>query len=294
MAGAFALTGTAGAAFRPAVPAAVSAAGAGNLAFGGGVADGSAGTAGVEPAPTVYVVFWGSQWNNNDPSGEAAILRNFYSGVGGSTWMNTVTQYCQGVPSGTVSCNGAGTPAGNPTGILAGTWYDNAKAAPRTPKQVQGRLAAEAVRAAAHFGNTTATANASVHYVIATASGDNPSGFGTSYCANRGWTSSSYGDISYVNLPYVTDAGATCGADFNGLGADAGITIVAGMMLAAAITDPFRSGGWEDSAGGDIGSKCAWSAATQDITLPTGTFAVSPLWSNAASNGAGGCVVTYP
>ena len=35
---------------------------------------GGTGGIGVETAPAVYLVFWGSQWDNNDPSGEAAIL----------------------------------------------------------------------------------------------------------------------------------------------------------------------------------------------------------------------------
>jgi len=115
--------------------------------FGGGASSnlsyrGGTNGIGVETAPKVYVVFWGSQWNNNDPSGEATILEGFLSGVGGSSWLNSVVQYCQGVSSGTVFCNGAGTPAGNPTGILAGFWYDNASSAPSRPKQSQ--LAAEA------------------------------------------------------------------------------------------------------------------------------------------------------
>ena len=95
---------------------------------------GGSGGTGVETAPKIYVVFWGAQWNNNDPSGEASILTSFYGGVGGSSWLNSVTQYCQGVASGTVSCNGKGIPAGNPKGILAGTWYDNSSSAPSRPK----------------------------------------------------------------------------------------------------------------------------------------------------------------
>src|SRR5579872_1514917 len=37
-----------------------------NLAYHGGA---------VETAPKVYLVRWGSQWTNNDPSGEATILQ---------------------------------------------------------------------------------------------------------------------------------------------------------------------------------------------------------------------------
>ena len=261
-----------------------------NLYYHGGI-----GGIGVETAPKIYLVLWGSQWNSNDPSGEAAILENFYNGVGGSSWLNSVTQYCQGVASGTIFCNGAGTPAGNPSGIFAGVWSDNATAAPSRPTQSQ--LAAEAVRAAQHFGNTTAGSNASVQYVIATASGNNASGFGTQYCAWHSSTSSSVGNVAYTNLPYITDAGGSCGANFNGLGPNAGITIVGGHEMAETITDQFPNTGWLDSGGAENGDKCAWitsgQGASANITLSTGTFPVQSLWSNAFNSDAGGCVLSY-
>ena len=262
-----------------------------NLSYRGGI-----GGIGVETVPKIYLVLWGSQWNNNDPSGEATILQNFYNGVGGSSWLNSVTQYCQGVPSGTIFCNGAGTPAGNPKGILAGVWFDNTSAAPSKPRQSQ--LAAEAVRTAQHFGNTTGASNASVQYVIATSTGHNSSGFGRSYCAYHSSTSSSVGSVAYTNLPYMTDAGASCGANFNGLGPDAGITIVAGHEMAETITDQFPNGGWLDSGGEENADKCAWissgQGASADTSLSTGTFPVQSLWSNAFNGGSGGCVLTYP
>ena len=46
---------------------------------------GGVGGIGVETAPKIYLILWGSQWDNNDPSGEAGILENFYRGVGGSS-----------------------------------------------------------------------------------------------------------------------------------------------------------------------------------------------------------------
>jgi serine protease len=258
---------------------------------------GGSGGIGVETAPKIYLVFWGTQWLNNDPSGEAAILQKFYSGLGGSAWLNSVTQYCQGVAGGTVFCNGSGAPAGNPaTGIFAGYWYDTGSFAPSRPRQSQ--LANEAVKAAQHFGNSKASSNASAQYVIATASGNNASGFGTQYCAWHSSTNSSVGSVAYTNLPYITDAGPSCGANFNGLGPNAGITIVSGHELAETISDQFPSTGWLDSQGAENGDKCAWISAGQgasaDITLSTGTFAVQSLWSNAFSGGAGGCVLSYP
>jgi hypothetical protein len=264
--------------------------GGNDLLYHGGV-----GGIGVETTPHVYVVFWGSQWNNNDPSGEASIVESFLNGVGGSSWLNSVTQYCQGVASGTIYCNGAGSAAGNPQNILVSYWFDNASAASSQPSQSQ--LAAEAVRAAGHFGNTTSTSNASAQYVIATSHGNNSSGFGVQYCAYHSSTSSSYGNVAYTNLPYITDAGASCGANFNGLGPTAGITIVEGHELAETITDQFPNGGWLDNSGAENGDKCAWitsgQGASTTVKLSTGTFPVQSLWSNAFNSGAGGCVLSF-
>jgi hypothetical protein len=257
---------------------------------------GGTGGIGVETAPKIYLVLWGSQWNNNDPSGEAAILENFYRGGGGSSWLNSVTQYCQGVATGTVTCGTSGTHAGNQTGIFAAVWADNASSAPSKPKQSQ--IAAEAVRAAQHFGNTAAASNATVQYVIATATKNNSSGFGRQYCAYHSSTSSTVGNVAYTNLPYITDAGASCGANFNGLGRDAGITIVGGHEMGETITDQFPGTGWLDSSGAENGDKCAWissgQGASADISLSTGTFPVQSLWSNAFNSGSGGCVLSYP
>ena len=261
-----------------------------NLYYHGGT-----GGIGVETAPTVYLVLWGSQWNNNDPSGEAALVQNFLNSVGSSSWLNSVTQYCQGVASGTYFCNGAGTAAGNPAFVIK-VWSDNASKAPGRPRQSQ--FASEATRAAGHFGNTSASSNASAQYVIATAHGNNASGFGTQYCAYHSSTSSSYGNIAYTNLPYITDAGASCGANFNGLGANAGITIVEGHELAETMSDQFPSSGWLDSGGSENGDKCAWissgQGASANVTMPNGqTYPVQSLWSNAFNGGAGGCVLSY-
>jgi len=261
-----------------------------NLVYHGGT-----GGIGVETAPKVYLVFWGSQWNNNDPSGEANILQDFFTAVGGSSWLNSVTQFCQGVTSGTEFCNGSGTPAGNPSGIFMGVWSDNTSAAPNRHRQSQ--LAAEAVAAAAHFGNLAASSNESVQYVIATASGYSAQGFGTQYCAWHSSTSSSYGNIAYTNLPYMTDAGASCGANFNGLGPNAGITIVEGHEMGETITDQFPSSGWLDANGQENGDKCAWissgQGASTNVSFGSVTFPVQSLWSNAFNSGAGGCVISY-
>ncbi len=260
-----------------------------NLTYHGGVSG-----SGVETgADKVYIIYWGSQWNGNDPSGEAAIQQNFFNHVGGSSWNNSVTQYCQGVAKGTINCGSSGTHATNPTGVLAGTWYDNSAAAPTHPTQSQ--LAAEAVKAAGHFGNTTAASNTTVQYVVSTATGNSMTGFGTQWCAWHSSTSSSYGNVAYTNMPYITDAGASCGANFNNLGPNAGITIVGGHEFAETETDIFPNGGWLDRSSAENGDKCAWissgQGASANVTMNGATFPVQSLWSNASAGGE--CVLSY-
>ena len=261
-----------------------------NLAYQGGI-----GGIGVETAPKVYLVLWGSQWSS-DPSGESAALQNFFNHVGASSWLNSVTQYCQGVSPGTITCGSLGQHAGNPSAIYGGVFQDSGSAAPSSPTQSQ--LAAEAIKAAGHFNNTTPSSNASVQYVIATSHGNNASGFGTSYCAWHSSTSSAAGNIAYTNLPYITDAGASCGANFNNLGPNAGITIVEGHEMAETITDQFPNGGWLDRNGEENGDKCAWigtgqQGASASVSMNGPSFPVQSLWSNAFNNNGGGCVQSF-
>src|SRR5260221_4577308 len=133
---------------------------------------------------------------------------------------------------------------------------------------------------------------------MATAHATTSSVFGTQYCAYHSSTSSTYGNVAYTNLPYITDAGASCGANFNGLGPNAGITIVGGHELAETISDQFPNGGWLDSGGAENGDKCAWissgQGASANVAFSTGTYPVQSLWSNAFNSGAGGCVLSYP
>jgi hypothetical protein len=251
----------------------------------------------IETAPAVYVTYWG--WTS-DPSGEAAYLQGFFNGVGSSTWINSQTQYCQNVASGTTNC--AATPGAvfvtNPAGQLKATWSDNTNPLPSSI--TQSALAQEAARSAAHFGNLTAASNASAQYVVATPTGHSTSGFGTQFCAWHSSTSSSYGTLAYTNLPYQTDAGASCGQNFVNSGSAGlldGVSIVAGHEYAESVTDPFPNSGWLDGSGGETGDKCAWISSGQgaatDISLSTGSFAVQSLWSNNFNSNAGGCVVYY-
>ncbi len=211
----------------------------------------------VQNAPVVYIDFWG--WGS-DPSGERSYLTSFLGSVGGSSWLSSVNQYG----------------ASNNT-RLAGTWSDPT-AVPTVPSDSQ--LQATAARAAAHFG---AGSSVNVQIVVATPSGHSSSGFGTQYCAYHGAVASNP-NITYTNLPYMTDAGGSCGAGSVTGNALDGVSIVEGHELAEAITDPLLNA-WYDANGEENGDLCAWTGL-HTISTSGGTFAVQPLWSNSA----GGCV----
>jgi hypothetical protein len=297
--------------------------GGGNLSYQGGV--GGAGV--VTGAPHVYLVFWGSQWGqqrtdsrgdvtlSGDSAGMAPDLQEFMKGLGtvGESWSGVMTQYCQGVSTGAQACPAGAAHVSYPTGgVLAGVWVDESTFAPLWATGHQ--LGQEAMSASAHFGNTSETSDRNVQYVIISPTGTHPDGFNTpisKFCAwhdstgdlslTGGPVSSPYGQVQFTNLPYVTDAGASCGQGFVNPGAGGaldGVTIVEGHEYAETLTDPYPSSGWIDGSGNEDGDKCAWiksgAGASQNVTLGTGSFAVQSTWANDANGGSGGCEVSHP
>lgn len=264
------------------------------LSYGGGP---------IVTAPAIYIVYWGSQWGTttitNDPSGEAPLQLSFFQHMYGSgdTWSTSTTQYCQGVAVGTTQCGTSGTHVGHPSSNpVVATWLDSASASPRRPSTAQ--ITAEAVRAASHFGVT----GDNVQIIVDAAHGVKPSGFGTQYCAWHDVTTSGGQDLPYTNMPYVTDVGASCGANFvapggSGVnGASEGVTIVGGHEYAETLTDPGAGNGWL-GGGQENGDLCAWISSGQGaaaiVALNGSNYAVQSLWSNNFNSNSGGCVIFY-
>ena len=296
------------------------AASSNDLNYGGGI-DGIGVTTGKEK---VYLVFYGSQWGSSstnssgdmtlsgDTDGAAPYEQDFFKGLGngGETWSGVMTQYCDGVATGSQSCPASNTEhVAYPTGgALAGVWEDASSASPSAATGHQ--LGQEAVNAAAHFGNTTAAANRDAQYVILSPTGSNPDNWLTGgFCAwhdyngdstlSGGAVTSPYGDIAFTNMPYVADQGSSCGQGFvNSPGTLDGFSIVGGHEYAETVTDQNPAGGYTDSSGAENGDKCAWissgQGASQDISLTTGSFAVQSTWANDFNSGAGGCEVSHP
>ena len=276
-----------------------------NLTYGGGPATGT-----IVATPAVYVVLWGSQWSKTDPA--AAYLTRFLQGLygPGDDWTSVSQQYCEGIAAGESTCPATATHVGVPDGALVkGVWFDDS--APAVPISAVtaapslDQMGAEAVRAAAHFGNTAPGSNISAQYVIALPSMFLAPGEGY-YCAYHSSVSSNYGDVAYTNLPYLADLGAlspvgndlNCGQNAVNAGAAGtydGISIFEGHEFMETLTDMLVLQGWRDSVNTENGDKCEWihsgQGAMANLTLSTGTFAVQSTWSNAFDNGNGGCVL---
>jgi hypothetical protein len=172
-------------------------------------------------------------------------------------------------------------------------------------------LAQEAARAVQHF-HITDLANSQV--VVAQPQMYNDAGFNAlSYCAYHDYTTPiSYpgvqSGISFVNMPYILNAGGSCGEDFVNpapTGNLDGVTIVLGHEIAETLTDPgaeaqagqVQYGAWFDWQGWEIGDKCAWvgdglqvpGAPFNMIGNDGGAYPVQTLWSDQALQGAGYC-----
>ncbi|HEY4024103.1 MAG TPA: hypothetical protein VGM75_35830 [Pseudonocardiaceae bacterium] len=232
-----------------------------NMQYGGGP---------IQLSPQVYLVFWGSQWDS-DTNGIPQYMGNFFNGLGTSsdTWSTITSQYTDSNGSGP-TFSGA---------VLAGSWVDDSSAAPTNA--AASDIAAEADNGASHFGVSGQT-NAQI--VVLSPHGTHPDGWPASgFCAWHDYD----GNVSYTNMPYQLDApsGSRCPNSALGHQLDA-FSIVEGHEYAESISDPQPGSGYTNSSGQEIGDTC--ESNFQMISLPTGSFAVQPLW----SNNAGGCVIT--
>ena len=217
-------------------------------------------------------------------------------GKGGETWSAELTQWCDGpnVASGATSCpsNASFIPY-QQGGVLSGVWYDNSAPSPAAATATQ--LGQEAVKAAAHFGNTTAASNRHAYYVILSPHGTNPDQYFNNYCAWHDWTgdagvSSPYGPIAFSNQPYNMDMGASCGVGFlNSPGTLDGWTITLGHEWQEMMSDMTPAGGWTNHTGSSYNGEensdeCAWLTSGQgaiaNIHLGSQTFAEQSSWSN--------------
>jgi hypothetical protein len=223
--------------------------------------------------PKVYIIFWGYK-KYGDPDKVAKLLEAFAKVEGGSLHNNDYTQYYDIVDS-------VKNYPTNPKKQLGGVWFDNKNAVPANP--TDGQVAQESLNGVKKFGYDV---NAS--YVVATPHGHSSAGFGTQWCAYHSSTQQGNNLVSYTNLPYMPDAGTSCGADFTTAPSDEsaedeGVTIVEGHEYGESISDPNPGTGWYNFQYGEIGDICAWQDIQND---PFGkkSYTMQPMYSNATES----------
>jgi hypothetical protein len=228
--------------------------------------------------PKTYLILWGYK-TYGDPDKVGRLLKHYLNHEGGSGHNNIYTQYYETVSGSNIYIT-------NPVTQAGGAWMDLTNPVPTQPTDQQ--VAAEALAGVAHFGYDP---NGS--YIVATPHGRSSSGFGTQWCAYHGATSSSGKLVSYTNLPYMPDAGSSCGANFttppaDEMGIDEGVTIVEGHEYGESVTDPNPPSGWYNGQYGEIGDICAWQNIQND-TFGKHSYTMQPMFSNATQS----CVQTY-
>jgi hypothetical protein len=243
----------------------------------------------VQTGPRVYLLYWGTKWNQRGYDAAFSYLFEFFEGLGGG-WSADMTQYR----------NKAAKHPSFGKSQLRGVYLDYA--AP--PKRVGAAQLSAVVNQLAKKERLSGSDD---QVIVAAQQGTcfsdgfagscgkaNPKG---SYCA---YHSSSHG-LPYVNLPYQPDAGRLCGENLVNKGARGrydGFSISGGHEYAETVTDPLPDSGWIDTrdkvSGGEIADKCVLGGAPfgvrdplGDVRLSTGSFAMQSLWSNKA----GRCVI---
>jgi hypothetical protein len=281
------------------------------------------GAIGVIQKPKMYLIYWGTEWQQGfttaDTNGTLYsskqlinYVNSYAAGLGGSSYANIQTQYCNGVLPSATNCIGGTGFVTNPKRQFGGYWIDPTPVPSDivtlglAENLVDDPLAQEAIKASGHFGY-----DPDAVYIIVTP----PTEIGTGqpvYCGYHSQTTSVDGlgnpyRLEYAFIPWQNTnwpvLGEGCGmhnvnatSNSFGNGVFDSWSIVIGHEYEEAVTDPDNfagvQDGWNDAQTNENGDKCAW-LDTQNIMLGGHKFAVQPLWSNEAYDATGnGCVVS--
>jgi len=214
----------------------------------------------------VEPIFWGAKWADPNFAGDKiGGMQSFYSGVGGSTYAGTNTEYTDG--SGHVSSAVS----------LGATYFDHSAAVTSA-----NRTAPILAEVCATIANPVSNGYYPVYV-------DNPRGHAR-FCA---WHS--VGTCSGVTVQFAfffnLDDDAGCDpADPSGLHGQgtAALGNVSGHELSEALTDRHVDA-WYDSNGAENSDKCAWSFGTPLLSFTNGSrWKIQGNWSNAAFNAGTG------
>ncbi|HEV3213539.1 MAG TPA: hypothetical protein VGZ03_09115 [Acidimicrobiales bacterium] len=233
----------------------VKAASGGNLIDHGGK---------VLPGSNTYALWWGpsAAWSSDVQSG----IGTFFSGLSGSSFLNTATQYMRG--------------AG-----VSSTYKGAAFDASTPPRKISPSVLGKEI--AAVYGN--ALDPSGVYFVFT-------SNFprGGNFCAWHSYASVNGQSIAVAYMPNTTGVAGCDPGNLYGVSGSEGLRSLVNVTsheFMEAITDTLPANatyGWIDAGGAEIGDKCAWTFGGP-VTLKNGSvWQLQQEWSNTVS----GCVQT--
>jgi len=215
----------------------------------------------------VTAIYWGTQWTNPTFAGDKKTgLAAFYSGIGGSSYLNTNTEYTQ---------TGGAFVLNSVTNSPALT---DATAAPTSAPSTGAVLneVAKALQAA----NQTPVSNG--YYPVYSDQKRGKAG----YCA---WHSN--GNIGSVNVQFAfffnLDGDSGCNPGSTIVGTSQGLAAVANVSaheLSETMTDPALNAWWDSTTGYENSDKCAWTFSSTPPTFGGRQWKLQGNWSNAAYN----------
>lgn len=238
------------------------------------------------PRSTSYAIFWQPTGSYMSPTYQS-LLERYFGDIGGSPLYNVATQYYD---SGGNIVNSS---------AYATAWVDTSPYPSNTLTDAD--IENEVLNAV--NTNRWPWSSPDVEYFVFTARGENSCAGSscsfTQYCAYHSNFAATDGvttaNVLYANMPYAGTNRSACGAPSspnNDIDADSTINLLSHEQM-ETVTDPLGTA-WYDSAGSEIGDKCAWTFGTTgsngaDVTWNGHPYIVQQEWSNATSS----CVVSY-
>jgi hypothetical protein len=208
----------------------------------------------------VTSIFWGAKFASASYTGDLMTgLDQFYAGIGGSTYLNTNSEF-----SGS---NGRVTNAS----AFGGHLVDTGSSLTRAPSRTSVIL----TEVAKVIGSPVANGYYPVYTDLKRGS--------AGYCAWHSW-----GSINGVPVQFAFffDLAGDPGCDpqdpatIHSQGLEA-LANVSGHELSEALTDP-RGDGWYDNGGAENADKCAWTFGSSSLTFGGTSWKIQGNFSNAA------------
>jgi hypothetical protein len=208
-------------------------------------------------AVQVYIIFWGSAWQQSPASDMLSNLNSFFDFILTSSLMDQMAEY---------SASGQTIGHGSRIGTTTITTSDPGPSV--TDSDIQQLLNNGIAN------NTLPPSGANVLYFVYLPSGVTVTQGGSSSCQSFcGYHDNINGQIFYAVMPYPD-----CQGCMGSLAVFDALTSTSSHELCEAVTDPIPGQGWYDQNNGEIGDICAWE------TKQVGNYTVQLEWSNSANS----------